>query len=342
MNNRMFQRGRDWTKLVAGLLPLQVWEQLQTARGDANGNNPVDSLTYIIEQTYDRSVPSHPLLDLLTFDTSPPVGCVATRYKEGEMRAAFKPMGAIGADFNTADLRTQPITVPVENYFSGYEVWLQEANAAALADTNAIPRKAMAVSMAYRDLLVLHTLTGDLDSGIQGILNTDKIKNRRLYSDTDRIGSATSAADMLSLLTLFCHSIGDTSEDIFGDEGGYTLAIPSKLWRRTKRTHFDNSDQTVLQRLESDTGFTVVPVGRLNAIDGALLGSSAGNTACAFAARLSPESHAKMLPQPFTQLPAHLDHAGLRSVVPTVCSLGGLHLYEPLAFAVAENIYDAS
>ncbi|NDH04130.1 MAG: hypothetical protein EBY40_13585, partial [Marivivens sp.] len=92
-------------------------------------------------------------------------------------------------------------------------------------------------------------------------------------------------------------------------------------------------------RFELTTGFTLVGLNRLNAIDGGLLQDSSGNKSCAIAGKFTPETHAKQLPKALEQLTPHMDHAGLRTVVPSVCAIGGLHLYEPLSFATARNIW---
>ncbi len=343
MDNRMFNRGDNWTAQVAGMLPIEVWKQTQAARGDSNGNAIEESLTAIMTRVYDRALPSHPLLELISFDTSPAEGVVATKYVEGETRAKFGPMGSRSIDMNTADLKKQPVTIPTQRYFSAYEVWLAEAQALALSDDNAIPRMAASITAAYRDLMVLHFLCGDPDAGIPGVLNTDKIVNSRRYSNTDRITPATTPIDMSELLIDLAHSIADQSEDIYGTEGGYALALPAKLYRLIQRTHFDTArGESVLSRVESDSGFTVIPVNRLNAIDADLLDSGTGNISAAFAGKLTPQTHAKMLPQPLTQLSPFVDNAGLRTIVPSICNIGGLHLYEPLAFATALNIYSDS
>jgi hypothetical protein len=338
-----FQRGSDYASLTAGLLPLPIWQQLSTSRGDSNGNIAEEQLTYIIEQVYERSVPNHPLLDFINFDTSAPAGAQATRYYEGESRARFSPMGPKSDDFDVADLKKNPITIPVEGYFSGYEVWMREAEALALAGGNAIPRMARAVLMAYRDLLVLHTLVGDADAGIDGLLTTDKITNSRSYSSTSQLSSASTADQAFTLLKDFCNSIADTSEDIFGSEGGYVCALPSQLLRFIKGTYFgDGSNVSVEERLVSATGFNFIGLNRLNAIDGGLLQDGSGDKSCAIAGKFTPDSHAKQLPKPLEQLTPHMDHAGLRAVTPSVTAVGGIHLYEPLSFATARNIWSTT
>ena len=338
-----FQRGSDFTSMTAGLLPLPIWQQLATSRGDSNGNIAAEQLTYIIEQVYERSVPNHPLLDFINFDTAAPAGAQATRYYEGESRARFSPMGPKSDDFDVADLKKNPITIPVEGYFSGYEVWMREAEALAMAGGNAIPRMARAVLMAYRDLLVLHTLVGDTDAGIDGLLNTDKITNSRSYSSTSQLSSASTASDIYDLLVEFCNSIADTSEDIFGSEGGYVCALPSQLMRKSKSTFFGNdANISVAQRVEEATGFSLIGLNRLNAIAGGLRQDGSGNKSCAIAGKFTPDSHAKQLPKALEQLTPHMDHAGLRTVVPSVCAIGGIHLYEPLSFATARNIWSTT
>ena len=37
LQNRLFNRGSDISRLIAGMLPLPVWQSMMTARGD-NGN----------------------------------------------------------------------------------------------------------------------------------------------------------------------------------------------------------------------------------------------------------------------------------------------------------------
>ena len=343
IDNRLFKRGTNIASLTAGMLPLPVWSHMATARGDANGSIADEQLTYIVKKVYERSVPAHPLLDVLNFDTSPPPGAQATRYYEGESRARFQPQGPRGADFNTADIGKKAITIPVEHYFSGYEVWQREREALAMSGDNAIPRMANAVLMAYRDLLVLHTLTGDPDAGIDGLLTSDKITNTRSYSNANRISSTTTAADMYTLIKDFCFSISDTSEDIFGTEGGYVCALPSQLFRLVSGTYFtDGANVSVRARIEEATGFSLVPINRLNAIDSALLQSGTGDTACAIAGKFTSATHSKMLPQALEQLTPHVDHSGLRTVVPSVTAIGGIHLYEPLSFATARNIWTSS
>jgi len=103
LQNRLFNRGSDISRLIAGMLPLPVWQSMMTARGD-NGNIAEEQLTYIIEQVYERSVPDHPLLNFINFDTSAPAGAQATKYYQGEARARFKPMGPQSSDFDVADL----------------------------------------------------------------------------------------------------------------------------------------------------------------------------------------------------------------------------------------------
>ena len=341
LNNRRFRRGSDISSMIAGLLPLDVWRHMDAqARGDANGNICAEQLTYIIEKVYERAMPNHPLLDMINFDTSPPEGAQATRYYEGESRARFSPMGPQGEDFNTADLKKKAVTVPVEWYFSGYELWMREAAALAMSDSDAIPRLAYAVTMAYRDLLVLHCLTGDPDAGIDGFLTTDKISNTRYYSDANRLDVNSTAAAQYDLLVGLCDSIADTSEDVYGDEGGYLCALPSKLDRLARRTYFASLNISVADRVEQATGFRIIGINRLNSISGDLLQDPTGDRACAIVGKFTAETHAKMMPKPLEQMTPHIDHAGLRSVVPAVTAIGGLHLYEPLSFATARNIYD--
>ena len=339
-----WKSGLGWSSMVAGMQPLKSWSTNLQARGDSNGAIVENALEVTIDRVYERAVPRHPLLDLVSFNTSLDPAATATRYNEGESRAAWSPMGPRSADFGTSDIKEQSVTIPTQYYYSGYDVWLQEARAlASSSDNTAIPRKAGACISGYRDLLVLHFLCGDADAKIPGLLNNDKIKNTRRYSASKRITPATTADDMAKLLIELCHSIADESEDIYGDESGYALALPSKLYRLAKRTHFSTSkDDTVLSRVISDTDFQVIPVNRLNGIDGGLLGSGTGNVSVAFAAKLSEQTHQKQLPNPMEQLGAFVDNAGLRSVVPMIANIGGLHIYEPNAFATALNIYSDS
>jgi hypothetical protein len=342
LQNRLFNRGSDISRLIAGMLPLPVWQSMMTARGD-NGNIAEEQLTYIIEQVYERSVPDHPLLNFINFDTSAPAGAQATKYYQGEARARFKPMGPQSSDFDVADLGKKAIVCPVESYFSGYEVWLREAEALAMSGGQAVPRMARAVLMAYRDLLVLHTLVGDADAGIDGLLTTDKITNSRRYSDSNRLSATSTADQIFDLLADLAFSIADTSEDIFGDEGGYVLAVPSQLFRKASRTFFGNdANISAKDRFELTTGFSLVGLNRLNAIDGGLLQDTTGNKSCAIAGKFTPETHAKQLPKPLEQLTPHIDHAGLRTCVPSVTNIGGVHLYEPLSFATARNIWETT
>ena len=54
LSNRRFKRGSDISSLIAGLLPLPVWQQMDAqVRGDANGNTAAEQLTYIIEKVYE-------------------------------------------------------------------------------------------------------------------------------------------------------------------------------------------------------------------------------------------------------------------------------------------------
>ena len=341
LTSKLFSRGSDISSLIAGMLPLPVWQSVQTARGDSNGNIAEEQLTYIIEQVYERSVPDHPLLNLINFDTSAPAGAQATKYYTGEARARFKPMGPQSSDFDVADLGKKAIVCPVESYFSGYEVWLREAEALAMSGGQAVPRMARAVLMAYRDLLVYHFLVGDADAGIDGILTTDKITNSRQYSDANRLSASSTAADIATLLTDLAFSIQDTSEDIYGDEGGYALAVPSQLFRKAAGTYFGtDSNISAKDRFELTTGFSLIGLNRLNAVDADLAqAGGAGNLSAAIAGKFTPETHAKQLPKALEQLTPHIDHAGLRTVVPSVCNIGGIHFYEPLSFATARNIW---
>ena len=175
----------------------------------------------------------------MSFRTSDAPGSEATRYYEGEARASFKTMGPRGVDFDLADTKGQPITQPVEWYYSGYEMYRRDILAANLANTQEVPRKAKAVTHAYRDLLVLHFLLGDLNSGIKGLLNHDFIKNRNRIKDTDRLSNASTAQELYDLLVDFAHSIEDTREDIykvfklFDDDGTNTITL--KNLRRVAR-----------------------------------------------------------------------------------------------------------
>lgn len=338
LDNKHFTKNRSTN--LSGMLPLPVWQATMATRGD-NGNIAEEQLTHIIERVYERSVPDHPLLNFLNFDTSAPAGAQATRYYEAESRARFRTMGPQSSDFDLADVGKKAITIPVESYFSGYEFWLREAEALAMAGDQAIPRQARAILMAYRDLLVLHTLVGDVDAGIDGLLTTDKITNTRFYSDANRLSSTSTAAQIFEVLTDLAFSIQDTSEDIFGDEGGYVLAVPSQLFRKSSRTFFgDDSNISAKDRFELTTGFSLVGLNRLNSISGDLLQDSTGDKSCAIAGKFSPETHAKQLPKALEQLTPHVDHAGLRTVVPSYCSIGGIHLYEPLSFSSARNIWE--
>lgn len=336
-----FGRGRALDNLsLGGMMPISVYRGTPQARGDANGTIFDERLVSIEERIYERSVPNHPLLDVVNFRTSDAPGIEATRYYEGEARASFKTMGPRSADFDLADTKGQPITIPVEWYYSGYEMYRREVLAANLANTQEVPRKAKAVTNAYRDLLVSHFLLGDLDSNIKGLLNHDHIKNRKRLKDADRLSNTSTAQELYDLLVDFAHSIEDTSEDIYGGEGGYAMALPSQLYRRVCRTYFGNdANITVKQRVEDATGFTLVPINRLNKVDRALLGEGTGDTAAAMCGKFTPTTHAKVLVQEFNQLPAHTDTAGLRTVTPVETCIGGIHLFEPLSFAVRTNIW---
>jgi hypothetical protein len=70
--------------------------------------------------------------------------------------------------------------------------------------------------------------------------------------------------------------------------------------------------------------------------------SGSGNLSAAIAGKFTPETHAKQLPKALEQLTPHIDHAGLRTVVPSVCNIGGIHFYEPLSFATARNIWETT
>ena len=339
MKNQHWKKGRDFGDMLSGLTPLTTWA---AARGDS-GNIANEQLTFITEGVFEREHPRHPLLDVIQFDLSAPAGAVATRFYEGESRAKFKAQGPKSADFDTADLGKRAVTIPIEHYFSGYELWERERQALAMLPNgdNAIPRMAQAILSSYRTLLVDHCLTGDLDAGIEGLLNAEAITNSRRYKNADRLTSASAAADMFNLIRDFCNSIADTSEDIFGEEGGYVCALPSQLYRKISGTYFtDGGNMSVKMRLEEATGFSFIPINRLNAISGELLNdTTTANTSCAIAGRFDAASHAKQLPQPLEQMQPHLDFAGLRSVVPATCAIGGIHLYQPLSFAVGRNIW---
>jgi hypothetical protein len=337
-----WNKGRDLGSMLTGLTPLPAWS---SARGDS-GNIAAEQLTAITEGVFERSYPRHPLLDVVQFDVSAPAGAVATRYYEGQSLASWKAQGPKSSDMQPADLGKKAITIPVQHYFSGYEIWEQERKALAMLPNgdNAIPRLAEAILQSYRSLLVDHVLVGDLDSDIEGLLNTGRIPNTRRYKAADRLSASSTAVEMFELIRDLCFSIGDQSADIFGDEGGYVCALPSQLFRKISGTYFtDGGNMSVKMRLEESTGFTFIGINRLNSVSGTLLGeSSSSNVACALVGKFDAASHSKQLPEPINFLTAHLDHLGLRSVTPAVCAIGGLHIYQPLSFATARNIWAAT
>lgn len=337
-----WNKGRDLGGMLNGLLPISTFA---AARGDS-GNIAAEQLTSITEGVFERSYPRHPLLDVVQFDVTANPGSVATRYYEGQSAAAWKAQGPKSADFQPADIGKKAITIPVQHYYSGYEIYEQERKALAMLPNgdNAIPRLAEAILQSYRSLLVDHVLVGDLDAGIEGLLNTGRIPNTRRYKNADRLSSASAAVDMFNLIRDLCFSIGDQSEDIFGDEGGYLCALPSQLFRKISGTYFtDGGNMSVKMRLEEATGFTFVGINRLNSISGDLLGeSSSANVACALVGKFDAASHAKQLPEPINFLSAHIDTMGLRSVTPALCAIGGIHIYQPLSFATARNIWSSS
>lgn len=341
-DNRAFKRcpapGVVPGSMLAGMMPLSM----RSVRGDTNGNITNEQLIGILDRVYERATPDHPLLNVLSFNTSIDSGNVASRYYEGSSRARFSAMGPQSADFNTADLKKQAITIPIEHYFSGYEVWMREAEALALADDQAVPRMSRSITQAYRDLLILHSLVGDPDAGISGLLNSDKITNNRRYSDTARLDANSTAAAITNTLVDLAHSIADTSEDIYGDEGGYICAVPSQLFRKAASTYFgQDSNISAKDRFELTTGFQLVPINRLNSLDNALLqNGTSGTSSAVLAGKFTSDTHEKILPKPLEFLQPHTDSAGLRVVVPATTAIGGLHLYEPLSFAVGTNIWD--
>lgn len=344
MNNSKWTRGRDYSSLVAGMQPISTWSSV---RGDS-GNIAEDELTAINDRVVERSVPRHPLLDLVEFDTTAPAGAVATSFMQGESRAQWKTQGPKSDDMDFAELGKKKIVIPVEHYFSGYDLWERERKAIAMLPEgdNTIPRKAAAVTQAYRTLLVDHFLVGDLDAGIEGILNTDQIPNTRRYKNADRLSGASAAADAYKRIKDFCFSIGDVSEDIFGDEGegAYACALPSNLYRFIAGTFFtDGSANSILERLIKATGFRFIGLNSLNSISGTLLGEASSTAvSCAIAGKFDAASHQKQLPEPMTEMMSHITANGMRTVTPFTCAIGGIHFEQPLAFATARNIWSDS
>jgi hypothetical protein len=342
MTSNNWSRGRDYSKLTAGMLPVGAFAQ---ARGDS-GNILEDELTAINDRVIERSVPRHPLLDLISFDLTAPAGAVATSFVQGESRAQWKSQGPQSDDMDFATLGKKKLTIPVEHYFSGYELWERERKAIAMLSEgdNTIPRKAASVLQAYRTLLVDHFLTGDLDAGIEGILNTDQIPNTRRYKTASRLSAASTADATYTLIKDLCFSIGDVSADIFGDEGGYACALPSNLYRFISGTFFtDGSANSILERLEKATGFVFIGLRSLGSISGDLLGeASSANVSCALVGRFDASSHQKQLPEPINFMSPHVDSSGMRTVTPTTCAIGGIHFEQPLAFATARNIWSDS
>jgi len=346
MKTHGFTRGaRGLSQITAGLILARTYFNADqaaarkvVARGDAGETLYGEhALTRIQEGVYEAPFKPNRLLDLIAFNTSGGPGLQATKYFEGEARATFSRLGSKSAGFPLADASALPILQGVETYVSGWEMWIKDTEAAAAGGGNPMPRFARACKGAYRDLLLDHCLYGDPESQIEGLLNSGRIKNRALLATA--LTSASTATNLYTALSNITNSIGSTSEGLH--DSPYAIAVPGPLKRKCDTT-FRGSEGTisVTEWFEKSTGYNLIGIESLKTINGAIFGEGSGTTSAIVAGNFgSPEVMEKMVPRPFQQLPAHIDSAGLRTVTPCVCDLGGWHIYDPTAVAIRTNVW---
>ncbi len=340
---------RALTEITAGMIPASIYfnqsdnnNRKAQARGDAGETLYGElALTMIQEGVYEAQFKPNALLDLIAFNTSGGAGLQSTKYFEGESRATFMRLGAKNPGFGTADAGTVPILQSVETYVSGWEMWLKDTEAAAAAGIDPMPRYARAVRAAYRQLMQDHCLYGDQESQIEGLLNSGRIKNRaRLATALDENSTAN---DLYNALADIVKSIASTSEGLH--DSPYALAVPGPLKRKCDTT-FRGVDSTVsvTDWFQGSTGYQLIGIESLKEVDLALINEGqAGTTGAAVAGNFgSSMVLEKMVPRPFQQLAPHVDSAGLRTITPVVCDIGGWHIYDPTALAVRSNIWSES
>lgn len=348
--NDMFVRGDNaLAQMTQGMIPLSQLDAVQgTPRGDSYDSEFVDQvLQKINNRTYNRVYQPHPFLELVNLDFTGGPGLDSHKYFEGDAKARWARMGDASADIPTSAAQTlrKPIVQGVETYWSGYEVKLKELERYQRAGSDAVPRKAMAVTAAYLDLLVLHTLCGDREAGIDGLLSCDRIKNRKALSSTERLDLDSTATELSDFLMGLARSIPDESASIYGQfgMGGYAIALPASMKRVCDTTFFgSDSNISVTARFEAATGYTLIGLERLKNIPEILMGddtSGTDTTGVAIAGSFSPATHAKQVPVPVQFMSPFVDMAGFRTTTPARCDLGGIEIYAPNAFAIRTNVW---
>ncbi|MCP4248558.1 MAG: DUF2184 domain-containing protein [bacterium] len=341
-----FIRGKDGLRqVVGGRRPLSDYEnvRIDAVRGDTYDSAFVDEvLTRVTERVINRTYQPHPLLSILNFDNTGGPGLAATKYFQGDAKASWARMGDRSNDLPTnAETLTKPITQPVESYWSGYEVWLRELERYQRAGSDVIPRKALAVAVGYLDLLIMHSLIGDHEAGIDGIATSDQIRNTGDAAAADVLTTASTAAQLFEFLKDLAKSIPDESASIYGEwgMGGYAICVPASMKRECDATFFgiENSENSVTHRLKKATGFDLIGLQRLEAVSDVALGrvgTGTTTTSLFLAGSFSPQTHVKQVPVPYQELPPHVDNLGFRTVTPSRCDLGGVEIHEPNAFAI--------
>lgn len=300
---------------------------------------------------YERKKPKQEFLPYIPLDTSGGAGQKATGFVEGDSRAEWKEMADKANDHPLADAKSKKLTFPVMSYFSGYDYWWSEMQAAMRAaeaglDPQLNTRKAMACRDAYDELLENHILFGSIDHGVYGLFNHPDIKRQVITTTATTLNAVTitpdtSADNMYDSLVAIWKDVMNQSAGI---EKPTHIFVPGALYREAVSTFFSSRDTSVAQRFTTTTGLALTPIERFDSLSEDKLrsgGSSSTTKSVALAGAFSPQTVEKMVPQPFLQMPAYQEGA-FRTVVPCVTQLGGLHVYHPLAFKVYEGVWSAS
>lgn len=308
-----------------------------------------NELEEIKAEVYERPVPPLILQGIVPLDTSGGRGLQRTGFKAGNSSARFKPRGARSNDAPTADISRQKITSPVQGYISAYEFWEDEIIAAQRTGEDLTRSGAIACNRAYNELVESHLLIGDPavggdnEGGIFGLFNNPKIRTSTLDND-DALTKSSSAQDLYDTIMDLIDGVEDQSADTYMARA---CILPSAMLRLIRRKRFSSTsgDDTVLRRIEQDTGFTLIGAPSLNAISTASMGvdnanvgtGASGTAACAIAGVFDPMHIAKRVPLPFLQKAPMQE--GMRTRVYCLTDLGGLEVYQPGAFCAVRNLF---
>ncbi|HCU25445.1 MAG TPA: DNA-binding protein [Deltaproteobacteria bacterium] len=287
-------------------------------------------LESIKAKTYDIRYPALKCRELIPVSFEAGSGAKSITYRQYDQMGMAKIIANPGADLPRADIAGKEFTSPVHPLGDSYGWSLFDIRAAIRAGVPLQQRKANAAKRAMLQAENEIAFFGDSEYGLPGLFNNPNIPSDSVPNDG--AGSLTTFASKTAdqILRDMNKCVSDVFTNTNGVEMANTLIMPPAQYALIKAKRVPDLSTTVLKHfLETNPG---VSVEWCNEAKGA--GPIGVDIMMAY--DRNPDKLTLEIPTDFEQLP--VEARGIEFIVNCIQTIGGVIIYYPLAFNIAEGI----